>query len=292
MRVPEAWEITRGEGSVIGVIDTGVNLDHVALGVNSFAGAWLDPFYQTEKPTDKDGHGSHVTGTILGRENGIGVPPAAKWIACRGLDHHGIGSEASLTECAEFMLTAKPRPHIINNSWGGRSNSDWYQQQISAWRDAGMVPVFSIGNSGPGCESAKSPGDNFNVIAVGSTKEDDTVSHFSSRGPTANGLVKPDFAAPGSDIYSCGTGSDDYLFESGTSMAAPHMSGAIALYLSHNKNATFNMVYNAFADTAVCLPIGEEDESCGLPGGNTSCHNNAIGWGLIDVAAALKLRSG
>lgn len=98
IRAPDAWTTTQGEGIVVAIMDTGVNLGHEALSTN-YAGAWRDPYYNTPGPTDQHGHGSHCAGSILGTTNGIGVAPAAKWIACRGLNHLGSGSEAALTTC-------------------------------------------------------------------------------------------------------------------------------------------------------------------------------------------------
>ncbi|XP_021953598.1 bacillopeptidase F-like [Folsomia candida] len=81
IRAPEIWKYTKGEGIVVGIIDSGVNLGHISL-TESFTGQWLDPHYSTEKPTDVLGHGTHVAGIILGR-HGVGVAPNARWMACR-----------------------------------------------------------------------------------------------------------------------------------------------------------------------------------------------------------------
>ncbi|XP_035713853.1 bacillopeptidase F [Folsomia candida] len=218
IRATEVWNLTQGEGVVVAVIDTGVNVGHVAL-TEAYAGAWKDPYYDTLEPTDIHGHGTHCTGTILGRENGVGVAPAAKWIACRGLNHLGWGYEYQLLTCAEWVLTANPTPHIVSNSWGGGSGETWYNAAISAWRAAGIIPVFAIGNNGPLCNTVISPGDQPNLISVGATTETDGLAWFSSRGPNAQGELKPDVSAPGEDILSCGTGRNDYVYLSGTSMA-------------------------------------------------------------------------
>lgn len=118
IRAPAAWARTHGEGTVAMIIDSGVNLNHVALR-DGYAGAWFDPYYSTANPTDQHGHGSHCACSILGRANGVGVAPAARWIACRGLNHQGYGTESGLISCGQFALTANPRPTVISNSWGG-----------------------------------------------------------------------------------------------------------------------------------------------------------------------------
>lgn len=217
IRAPDVWSTTRGEGVVVAIIDTGVNLGHVAL-ADSYAGGWLDPHHSTPGPTDVQGHGSHCAGTVLGTQNGVGVAPAAKWIACRGLNNTGNGTEVELTACAEFMLTTNPRPHIISNSWGGRGGSTFFNTQVSAWRAAGMIPIFALGNSGPLCRTAGSPGDQPNLISVGNTNDQDGMNFLSSRGPSIAGLTKPEVSAPGTQILSCGTGTSNYVTMSGTSM--------------------------------------------------------------------------
>ncbi|XP_021943031.1 bacillopeptidase F [Folsomia candida] len=291
VRAPEAWNVTQGEGIVVAIIDTGVNLGHVAL-TEGYAGAWADPYYNTAGPTDIQGHGSHCAGTVLGTANGVGVAPAAKWIACRGLNNQGNGDEASLTTCAQFMLTANPRPNIVSNSWGGGQGRTWYNTQISAWRAAGIIPVFALGNSGPNCRTANSPGDQPNLISVGNTDEQDAVAIPpavpSSRGPSVGGLMKPEVSAPGTRVVSCGTGAGDYTTKSGTSMATPHTAGAIALLLSANPTWGYDEVYAALTTTGATPQLTSADRNCGLPTPN-DFPNNAFGYGRIDVAAALGL---
>jgi subtilisin family serine protease len=287
IRAPAAWARTTGEGIVAAIIDTGVNLGHTALSAG-YAGAWLDPYYSTAGPTDQQGHGSHCAGTILGRANGVGVAPGARWIACRGLNHQGSGTEAVLTQCAQFMLTANPRPHVVSNSWGGGSGATWYNAQVSAWRNAGIVPVFAIGNSGSSCRTANSPGDQPNLISAGATTNTDAMATFSSRGPNSQGALKPEVSAPGNNIVSCGTGANNYVTMSGTSMACPHTAGAVALLLSANPSWTFTEVFNALTTSAAHPTLSNADRNCGLPGSG-DFPNHAFGHGRIDVAAALGL---
>ncbi|XP_035702626.1 bacillopeptidase F-like [Folsomia candida] len=217
IRAPEAWARTQGEGTVVCIIDTGVNLGHVAL-ADAYGGAWSDPYYNTAGPTDQQGHGSHCAGTVLGRANGVGVAPAAQWVACRGLNHQGSGTEANLISCGQWVLTANPRPNIVSNSWGGGAGDPFYNTVVSAWRSAGIIPVFAIGGSGANCRTVGSPGDQPNLISVGATTNTDAMATFSGRGPTAAGALKPEVSAPGNNIVSCGTGANNYVTMSGTSM--------------------------------------------------------------------------
>lgn len=151
-------------------------------------------------------------------------------MSCRGCDTSSC-TEAALTTCGEFIACphgpsstancdVSKKPHVVNNSWGGGQGDPWYDAVIRAWIAVGVVPVFSNGNSGSFCGSANSPADNVDVIGVGSTVSDDTLSYFSSRGPTVDGDVKPDISAPGSDVRSSYYLSDtSYSSLSGTSMA-------------------------------------------------------------------------
>lgn len=280
---PRAWAKHQGEGVVVGIIDTGVNGGHVAL-APAYAGAWADPYYNNAQPSDTHGHGSHCIGSTLGRANGVGVAPMARWIACRGLNNQGSGTEAALTTCAQFMITANPKPHAVTNSWGGGAGQTWYNSQVSAWRQANIIPVFAIGNSGSGCRTANSPGDQGNLISVGATTTTDAMATFSSRGTATNGAMKPEVSAPGNQIVSCGTGTNNYATMSGTSMATPHVAGVIALYLSANPNASYDEVYRQLT-TNVALPtLTNADRNCGLPTPGQDFPNNAFGHGRVDVA--------
>jgi len=285
IRSQAAWTRTTGEGVVVAIIDTGVNANHVALSAG-YAGAWRDPYYSTANPTDQNGHGSHCAGTIAGRANGVGVAPGARWIACRGLNHQGSGSESALTTCAQFMLTANPRPNIVSNSWGGGQGNTWYNSQIQAWRNVGIIPIFAIGNSGSSCRTANSPGDQPLAISVGATTATDAMASFSSRGPSTSGIQKPEVSAPGNAIVSCGTGTSNYVSMSGTSMAAPHVAGAAALVLSANPNFSITQVQSALQTTAATPTLSNADRNCGLPSSG-NFPNYAFGHGRIDVGRAL-----
>lgn len=85
------------------------------------------------------------------------MAPGAKWVACRGLGQNG-GSETTLSECAEWLLSLQETPVVVANSWGGSGNSKFFDDEILAWQNAGIIPVFAIGNSGPGCSTGGSPG--------------------------------------------------------------------------------------------------------------------------------------
>ena len=305
----EAWASgVTGGGIVVGNIDTGVEYTHPAL-VNQYRGNngdgsfthdhnWWDPSgICGDEPCDNVFHGTHTMGTMVGGDGpgpftpDIGVAPGAKWIAAKGCEDLGC-SESALLSSGEFMLAPTDlagenpdpslAPHIINNSWGSGPGDIFYQDIVTAWRAAGIFPVFSSGNPGPECGAGGSPGDFNESFSVGATDIDDLIADFSGRGPSVFGKVNPDVSAPGVDVLSAVPG-EAYEIVSGTSMAAPHVAGAMALVLSASPELigqaeeTFDIVRR----TAVNIV----DTSCG--GDADGDPNNVYGEGRIDAAAAV-----
>lgn len=179
-------------------------------------------------------------GTICGK-NGIGVAPNAKWVACKGLGKDG-GTDESLTECAQWIVSLKEKPTVVANSWD-HGKVAWFDDVIAAWNHLEIIPVFSIGDGGDKCGSAKSPGDSLSVISVGATTKSGAIAKFSSRGPPKVGLdqVKPDISAPGVGIRSAYK-DGGYKTMSGTSMACPLVAGAVALMRAVNPFMSFQAV--------------------------------------------------
>ncbi|RHY21529.1 hypothetical protein DYB25_007639 [Aphanomyces astaci] len=287
----------RGEDIVVGSIDTGALYTHDALKGNwRSTYGWFDPTDKNVLPVDTNGHGTHTIGSSVGA-GGVGVAPGATWISCRGCTTSSC-PEAALTACAQWMLCPtdvqgnNPKcelaPHVINNSWGGNvAGNKWYQAQVDAWQKAGIVPVFANGNAGPNCATVGSPGDYPNVIGVGAVGADDKLASFSSRGPTPDKRVKPDVSAPGYQVRSSwNTGASAYKTISGTSMATPHVTGAIALYLSANKGAKYADVYNAFTTTVDTTTLTPDNKNCGGVKDATYPNNN-YGFGRINIATAV-----
>ncbi|CAL8128850.1 unnamed protein product [Orchesella dallaii] len=242
IQAPEAWDVIgrkTGEGIRIATVDTGVRVTHEALRHNFFGEyGWFDPSTAEPLPTDRSGNGTHNTGTIFG-SNGIGVAPGAKWMACRGCatslcSQIADSSLSGLLWWMEATMIAQ-RLLIVSNSCGGERGNTGFNGVIDAWVAGRIFPVFSVGNSGPRCDSANSPGDNGKLIGVGSTMESDAIPSFSSVVPTLDGIMKPDISAPGSEVVSAYyTADGDYRSLSGTCMAAPHVSGVIALLLKRD----------------------------------------------------------
>lgn len=229
--------------------------------------AWgRDPLRDAECPSDPqipcddNGHGTHTLATVAGDATSmgdtvLGMAPAASWIACRNM-RDGVGTPASYTTCFEFFLAPYPQggdplvegrpelaPHVINNSWGCPPSEgcdlDSLRQVVETMRAAGIFVVASAGNAGPGCSSIDTPiGMHDAVTSVGAYDSDGRIAGFSSRGPVTadgSGRLKPDLSAPGVGVRSAAMQNsqpsvDVYL--SGTSMAAPHVAGAVALLWS------------------------------------------------------------
>lgn len=298
IRAPQVWTDfgKRGEGIVVANVDTGVQVNHPAL-VNSYRGTatgsndfnFYDPMNVCGGTTcDNNGHGSHTMGTMVGDDGGanqIGVAPLAKWIAAKGCESNSC-SDTALLRSGEWMLapcafgdnpgdpSCNPslRPNLINNSWGDTGHSTFYQATVNAWRAAGIIPVFSAGNAGPGSGTLGSPGDYCNVIGVGATDLLDVVANFSSRGPgVAPCTQKPDVSAPGIHIRSS-IPTNAYVDFQGTSMAAPHVAGCTALLLSIKPTLTYAQIFSLLTTTAV---------DRGSPGFDFN-----YGFGRIDCRAA------
>jgi len=257
--------------------------------------SWYDPYDESDLAHDRNGHGTHTVGTMLGR-NGFGVAPEAKWIACKGLSDTGSGSSTNLIRCGQFLVCpttfngtdadCSKTPHVVCNSWGGGGGRTDYDDMIAAWHAAGIVPVISAGNSGPNCRTILSPGDR-DVISVGSTTSDDIKSSFSSVGPSNFATMKPEISAPGSTIMSADHRFDNtFSIKSGTSMAAPHVVGAVALLLSKNPNLSYIQVkelLQSYADR----DLEFAGSTCNFIADNVF-PNHHLGYGRLNIRRSME----
>ncbi|OQY35098.1 MAG: hypothetical protein B6I38_01795, partial [Anaerolineaceae bacterium 4572_5.1] len=163
-------------------------------------------------------------------------------------------------------------PDVVNNSWGSNSGSSAeFEDDVQLLLDAGIIPIFSAGNSGPNSGTVGSPGSY--SFAVGATDSDDVIASFSSRGPSPWGEIKPDVSAPGVNILSSLPGGG-YGVYNGTSMAAPHVSGLTALLLQADDSLSYPQLTRLLTETALSL------------GGSSP--NNTYGWGRVDAYNALQ----
>jgi len=321
---PWMWSMGySGRGRIAMGVDTGVDPNHPALGYKwqgNFKPAnqgWYDGSgsYPLPESCSSTSHGTHTMGTVLGLDpatnDTIGVAPGARWIASPGICT--ASSTTDLINSFQWSMdpdgdpnTIVDMPDAICNSWFDANTTNectgLYRQTFDAVEAVGVAIVFSAGNDGPSPGTISQPKninhDTVNVFCVGSTFKNSpyNISSFSSRGPsncpgTGSLLIKPEVVAPGGTIRSA-TGNNSYGNKSGTSMAAPHVVGAILLLKEAFPNLTGREVKMALYLSATDLGAAGEDDIYGngmisLP----SAYNYLIAQGhvpapyAVDVAA-------
>jgi subtilisin family serine protease len=304
-----------GEGIVVGQSDSGAEGTHPAL-ASGYRGQgagddynWLDPWNGTASPTDLGGHGTHTLGSAVGR-GGIGVAPGATWFACVNLARN-LANPPLYLDCMQFMLAPYPQggdplhdgdptraAHVINNSWGcpplEGCDVESLGPGVAALRAAGVFVMSGAGNEGPSCGSVASPPAIYDAaFSIAAVDEFGDLAFFSSRGPvTVDGSqrLKPDLAAPGVDVLSSTPGGT-YAEYSGTSMAGPHVVGAVALMWSANPAliGDIDRTEQILRDTARPY-TGTAQNPGGCDDGPTP--NNGAGAGLLDAYAAVRAALG
>jgi subtilisin family serine protease len=222
VRATQANAITRGDGILVCVVDTGIQPDHPDLADNIAGG---ENFVSEDALAwgDDCGHGTHIAGVIGALDNSIGVvgvAPEAKLFSAKVLDAGGAGSSSTIAE--GIRSCTAHHAQVINLSLVVTEDSQLIHDAIVDARRSGAVIVAAAGNSsGQVFYPAKYP----EVIAVSAVDSHLKLAPFSSWGPEIA------FAAPGAQIYSTMLYSR-YVVESGTSMAAPHVSGVAALMMA------------------------------------------------------------
>jgi subtilisin family serine protease len=243
-----------GRGIRVGIIDTGIQSHHPEL-VNKPV-VFKDFINHIGSPYDDDGHGTHVAGTIAG--NRVGIAGEASLIFAKAFAAGGASGDSSLIEAMQWIFdpdsdpNTNDFPQVVSNSWGGELDLDTlynveefapFVRAIETWIHGGIIPIFAAGNSGKAPNGF--PGGLPEPIAVGAIAPQGEVASFSSRGPnlwkvgqSVITLLKPDISAPGEKIISTFPGNK-YATMSGTSMATPHVAGAVALALQVNPKLKF-----------------------------------------------------
>jgi subtilisin family serine protease len=291
-----------GSGRIVCSFDTGVEGDHPALADNyrgnkgyPASECWFSSVDSSDFPhtfasaLSKRSHGTHTTGIMIGHDDAsdlvIGVAPGADWIAAVAIDVPGVSIFESFQWAADpdgDPNTVSDIPDVINHSWGvtGIGCADIFWQVIDNSEALGIVNIFAAGNEGSSSLTIRNPANraedalsNFAVGALDNTY--DSIWFQSSRGPSdCDGVsIKPNVAAPGMQIYSSVPGGG-YVAQTGTSGAAPHVSGAVAILRQKNPNATVDEIKAALLNSALDL---------GDPG-----PDNSYGWGRIDIMEALR----
>jgi subtilisin family serine protease len=292
---PDLWALGfRGEGVTVAILDTGVDATHPDLSAQWRGGAnsWFDPYGQHASPTDLNGHGTQSAGIAVGRSSGgsaIGVAPNASWIAAKVFNDGGSATSTAIHQSFQWVLdpdgnpATDDAPDVVNDSWtlGTPGCNLDFEPDLAALVAADVTPVFAGGNFGPGSGSSPSPANNPDAFAVGSVDLSDAIAASSSRGPTSCGrstaATYPALVAPGvnvrsADLYGL------YATASGTSVAAPHVTGALALLRQAAPGATAEQARSALRAAARDLGVAGEDSTYGA--------------GRLDVLAAYGLLTG
>ena len=269
-----------GKGVTVAFLDTGIGI-HPDLQGRLLA---FRDFQMGKKyPYDDSGHGTHVAGIccgsgLLSKGQYAGMAPGAGIVSAKVLDRNGNGLREQVLSSVAWILENKKKYSIkILNVSVGAVNSMESRNNIltegmeQAW-DAGLVVVVAAGNMGPDSGSVTIPGTSKKVITVGAY--DDCAfpgKCYSGRGPTRECVCKPEITAPGSNITSCSStwhmDGRKYCVKSGTSMAAPVVSGAIALLLEKEPHLTNVEIKMRLKNCARNLNLPKHQQ----------------GWGMIDV---------
>ena len=282
----------RGEGICTAVLDTGIarhpDLEGRTVGFKDFTG-------NSAKLHDDSGHGTHVAGILAGSgkvSNGLyaGMAPEMDLLVGKVLDREGNGNVEYVLSGIEWIMAERDHYgiRIVNISVGTQPNLAPDQKRLfleaveELW-DIGLVVVVSAGNYGPAEGSVAVPGSSRKVITVGlpdtelpPVQRRKKNVNYSGRGPTGECVVKPDVFAPGTGIISCNgkygrPGEHPYIMKTGTSMATPVVSGAIACLLSKYPDMTNVEVKLKLRESSVRIPGTES------------------GWGLLNVERLLKV---
>ncbi|UCG62965.1 MAG: S8 family serine peptidase [Candidatus Zixiibacteriota bacterium] len=306
INAPTAWAAGyTGEGRIVCIFDTGVDGLHPALYDNwkghdgNPAAAWFDPAAGESfphvlpvQPGAVTYHGTATTGLAVGHDDAtgdtVGVALDAKWIAAAVADIEG----ASIIDAFEWAANPDGDPNniddvpdVINHSWGIQNIGcqDVFYTMIDNTEALGIVNIFAAGNEGTNFPAIRNPAnraiDSLDCFAIGNINHTTSVlSPTSSRGPSdCNGAIKPNVVAPGV-LIRIPVPVNTYSTASGTSFAAPHVSGLVALLREKNPNATPDEIKKAILTSTNHL--------------NKTLPNNDYGWGLVDCMAAIRALSG
>jgi len=286
IQTEEAWDISAGAGVAVAVVDTGIRKG-TDLANTCFVPGY-DYVNKDTDPTDDNGHGTHVAGTVAqSTNNGVGVAGVA-YKSClmpvKVLDATGAGAYANVA--LGIRYAADNGAKVINLSLGGTSDSTTLKDAVAYASGKGVTIIAACGNDNKPTCLYPAAYDTY-VIAVGATQYDETKAPYSNYGPSL------DLVAPGGnnnldqnkDGYADGVLQQTfrivsgritwgYYFFQGTSMAAPHVSGVAALLIAKGNATTPDQIRTALQNTTECL------------GG--TCPNNTYGYGLIDANKALQ----
>ena len=268
-----------GRNVSIAVIDTGVYPHSDLITPTNRIVAFKDFVGNKTTPYDDDGHGTHVAGTIAG--NGfaskgkyMGVAPDANIVGVKVLNQDGSGSISDVIAGIQWAIENKARYNIkiltlsLGTKAKGTYQDDPLCRAVDAATSAGITVVAAAGNNGPDRSTINSPAISPNIISVGACDDRNTgtisIADFSSRGPTPEGLIKPDIIAPGVKITSLKNERNEYHALSGTSMATPIVAGCAALLYEQNSAYTPQQIKALITQNAMPLGFNQQEQGAGL----------------------------
>jgi major intracellular serine protease len=236
INAPEIWKRgEKGQGVVVAILDTGIDMTHPDLKTRVIGGRNFTNEGSSDDITDRNGHGTHVAGTIAGIENDsgvVGVAPEARLLICKVLNSRGSGDYAGITNAIRWAARWKgpngERVRVINMSLGGPYHDSKQYRAILEACALGILVVVASGNEGDADEGTMEygyPALYNECVTVAACAENKELASFS------NNSRQVDVIAAGVDVLSTYPTSQ-YAVLSGTSMATPHVSGALALIIN------------------------------------------------------------
>lgn len=315
------WSGGTNSAVVVGEVDSGIDTSHSGLNhtwgwgwdlAATAGGAWVD----------LDGHGSHVAGTIFGRADvdrsldgvapGLGSTRSLRVFNVKVFDSQGNWGGATMSEILDRLTQSvddgngniTPRPHVVNHSWGTGGATVWTGTESSCreldnsiW-SSGQLQVFAAGNEGPSGSTLRQQASAKNVFTVGNVLDHHdpnvgfpgTLWTSSSRGPTADSRWKPNVVAPGQWIDSVQAGSStSYVQFTGTSMAAPHVTGLAAQVLDHYSALRYRPA--ALGAVLMASAMTKGGVLLSAPSTAASSHHNTYGAGRVEAFKAHNLNA-
>ena len=273
----------KGKDVTIAIIDTGVSPHQDLTKPRNRILGFKDFINEKSSPYDDNGHGTHVAGIIAAngyssRGKYLGIAPESNILAIKALDKDGSGNTSNIIDAISYAIETKDEYNtkILNLSVGSPANNtckkDPLCKAVAEATKAGLIVVAAAGNSGPSQKTILSPGISSDVITVGAVDDkrtidpnDDSIASFSSRGPTNDGLIKPDIVAPGVNINSLSNSKlDGYNSLSGTSMATPLISGSMALLLNKYGSISPKEAKQKLMNSCTDLHELKENQGAGL----------------------------
>lgn len=273
LKAPEIWERSeKGKGVVIAILDTGIDTTHPDLKSRIIDGKNFTNEGSPDDITDLNGHGTHVAGTIaaVGENSGVtGVSPQANLLICKVLDRYGTGGYQGITDAIRFATNWRgpngEKVRAINMSLGGPIHDPRQYKAILEACSEGILVVVASGNEGDEDESTLEysyPAIYNECVTVAACDEDKKLASFS------NNSRQVDVIAAGVNILSTYP-TGQYAVLSGTSMATPHVTGALALIINigekyFDRTLTESEIYALLVQCCCSLGYKPTSEGHGL----------------------------